>query len=255
MPTIAPKLQDSNINKMTVIPYKENPARKKKQIAAMFDNISKKYDLLNHLLSLGIDIQWRKKAVKILKPYHPKQILDVATGTGDFAIETVTLGPEKIIGVDISEGMLERGRAKIKKLDLQDKIELIIADSEELPFPDNKFDSVIVAFGVRNFENLEKGLSEMLRVTRSGGVIVIIEFSKPSVFPFKQIYNFYFNYILPGIGKIISKDKSAYRYLPDSVNAFPGGNEFASLLENVGYKEVKCHPLTFGISCIYSGSK
>ena len=240
---------------MTILPYKEDKSGKKKQIAMMFNNISRKYDLLNHLLSLGIDISWRKKAINQLKTLQPKKILDVATGTADFAIEAISLKPDKVIGVDISEGMLEQGKEKIKKLKLQQSIELLMADSEDLPFLDNKFDAVIVAFGVRNFENLEKGLSEMIRVTRVGGMVVIIEFSRPPDFPFNYIYNFYFKYILPGIGKIISKDKSAYRYLPDSVMAFPDGENFISILRKTGFKNLKCLPLTFGISCIYTGSK
>ena len=240
---------------MTILPYKEDKSGKKKQIAMMFNNISRKYDLLNHLLSLGIDISWRKKAINQLKTLQPKNILDVATGTADFAIEAISLKPDKVIGVDISEGMLEQGKEKIKKLKLQQSIELLMADSEDLPFLDNKFDAVIVAFGVRNFENLEKGLSEMIRVTRVGGMVVIIEFSRPPDFPFNYIYNFYFKYILPGIGKIISKDKSAYRYLPDSVMAFPDGENFISILRKTGFKNLKCLPLTFGISCIYTGSK
>jgi demethylmenaquinone methyltransferase/2-methoxy-6-polyprenyl-1,4-benzoquinol methylase len=221
----------------------------------MFNNISHKYDLLNHLLSLGIDIRWRKKAVKFLKPIHPKMILDIATGTGDFAIEALSVNPDKVIGVDISEGMLDIGRRKIKRLKLPDKIEFMTGDSEDLSFPDNKFDSVIVAFGVRNFENLEKGLSEMLRVTRPGGMIIIIEFSKPARFPFKQVYHIYFNYILPRVGRLISKDKSAYSYLPASVIAFPERDQFLSILRKTGFINTRCYPLTFGISSIYTASK
>ena len=177
---------------MTVLPYHESEATKKEQVARMFDNISRRYDFLNHLLSLGIDRSWRKKAIRLLEPLHPRLILDLATGTGDFAIEALRLMPEKVIGLDISEGMLKLGNEKIKKRNLQDQIELLKGDSEDIPFPDNKFDAVIVAFGVRNFENLEKGLSEMLRVTREGGKIVIIEFSQPIYFPFKQIYHLYY---------------------------------------------------------------
>jgi len=240
---------------MTVVPYKEGKENKKQQIAAMFNNISPKYDLLNHLLSFGIDISWRRKGVRLLRPLRPATILDVATGTADFAIETLALKPEKVVGVDISEGMLKLGRQKIARKNLQETIELIQADSEELPFHDNKFDAVIVAFGVRNFENLEKGLSEMCRVMRPGGKVVIIEFSKPTKFPFRQAYNFYFKRILPGIGRIISKDRSAYHYLPESVMAFPDGERFIAILQKAGYKELQCIPLTFGISCIYTGSK
>ena len=240
---------------MTVLPYHESEATKKEQVARMFDNISRRYDFLNHLLSLGIDRSWRKKAIRLLEPLHPRLILDLATGTGDFAIEALRLMPEKVIGLDISEGMLKLGNEKIKKRNLQDQIELLKGDSEDIPFPDNKFDAVIVAFGVRNFENLEKGLSEMLRVTREGGKIVIIEFSQPIYFPFKQIYHLYFKYILPKIGKIISRDESAYRYLPASVMAFPQGEAFLSQLDRLGYRELKWHPLTFGISSIYIGTR
>jgi len=186
---------------MNVLPYKDKDTSKKEQIAAMFNSISGKYDFLNHFLSLGIDILWRKRAVRLLKNHQPKLILDIATGTGDFAIEALSLNPEKIIGVDISEGMLSIGREKLIKKNLTDKIELLSGDSEVLPFEDNFFDAVIVSFGVRNFENLEKGLSDMLRVLKPGGKVVILEFSKPKSFPFKQIYQFYFQWILPKIGK------------------------------------------------------
>lgn len=240
---------------MTVLPYQEDPSGKKKQVAAMFNNISHRYDLLNHLLSMGIDIRWRKKAVRLLEHLKPKMILDVATGTGDFAIEALSLNPDKVIGIDIAEGMLDRGREKLKRLKLEDKIELMAGDSEELAFLDNKFDSVIVAFGVRNFENLRKGLSEMLRVIRPGGMAVIIEFSKPKKFPLKQLYNFYFKNVLPGVGRLISKDRSAYSYLPASVMAFPDGEDFLDILRSTGFNETKCYPLTFGISSIYVGRK
>jgi len=240
---------------MTVTPYKDKNSSKKDQVAEMFDNISPNYDFLNHFLSLGIDIIWRKKAVKQLKENKPKLILDVATGTGDFAIEALSLNPDKIIGVDISEGMLEVGRKKLVKKKLDDRIELISGDSEGLPFDDNKFDAVIVAFGVRNFENLEKGLSDIYRVLKSNGKLVVLEFSKPTAFPFKQLYQFYFNWILPKIGKIVSRDQSAYTYLPDSVQAFPDGNKFLDKLEKVGFEKTKCKPLTLGISSIYTGIK
>jgi demethylmenaquinone methyltransferase/2-methoxy-6-polyprenyl-1,4-benzoquinol methylase len=240
---------------MAVVPYKEENKGKKEQVAHMFDNISKKYDLLNHLLSMGIDILWRKKAIKLLKKDQPKHILDIATGTGDFALEALSLKPEKVIGVDISEGMLAVGREKMKKKGVADIIELQTGDSEDLQFQDNSFDAVIASFGVRNFENLEKGLAEMLRVLRPGGRLVIIEFSKPGMFPFKQIYNLYFSTVLPKIGKLISKDRSAYTYLPESVQEFPYGNRFLGILQNVGYKHTKCKPLTFGISSIYTAIK
>ncbi len=240
---------------MTVLPYKEKKTAKKEQVAEMFNNISGKYDFLNHFLSLGIDILWRKKAIKLLKKDQPKLILDIATGTGDFAIEALALNPEKVIGVDISEGMLDMGRKKMIKKGLDKKIELQLGDSEGLLFDDNKFDAIIVSFGVRNFENLEKGLADMLRVLKKGGKVVILEFSRPAKFPFKQIYNFYFRSILPKIGKLISKDSAAYTYLPESVNAFPDGQNFLDVLEKVGFKNTECKSLTFGISSIYTGIK
>ncbi|WP_114748273.1 bifunctional demethylmenaquinone methyltransferase/2-methoxy-6-polyprenyl-1,4-benzoquinol methylase UbiE [Pleomorphovibrio marinus] len=240
---------------MAVVPYKDNNEGKKEQVASMFNNISKKYDLLNHVLSLGIDISWRKKAVKLLKDDAPKLILDIATGTGDFAIEALALNPDKVIGVDISEGMLEEGRKKLKKKKLDHRIELQLGDSEKLLFPENKFDAVIVSFGVRNFEDLEKGLSDMYRVLKPGGKTVIVEFSKPKKFPLKQVYHLYFKYILPKIGKLVSKDNSAYTYLPESVQAFPDGKDFLKILETVGFKNTTCKPLTFGISSIYVGEK
>jgi demethylmenaquinone methyltransferase/2-methoxy-6-polyprenyl-1,4-benzoquinol methylase len=240
---------------MTVVPYKEEKAGKKEQVAKMFNSISGNYDFLNHFLSLGIDISWRKKAIQLLKSTQPKLILDVATGTGDFALEALKLNPDKIIGIDISEGMLNVGRKKIKEKNLEQRIELIEGDSENLPFEQNKFDAVIVAFGVRNFENLERGLSEMLRVLRPGGKIVILEFSKPAGFPFRQLYHFYFKFILPKIGRVVSRDQAAYTYLPESVQAFPDGNQFLDILQRLGYKNTTCKPLTFGISSLYTGIK
>ena len=240
---------------MEVVPYKDNSTGKKEQVAVMFDNISGKYDFLNHFLSFGIDILWRKKAIRMLNKNRPEYILDVATGTGDFAIEALKLNPEKIIGIDISKGMLEVGRNKINKLNLQDRIELRYGDSENLPFEDNKFDAVIVAFGVGNFENLDSGLKEIYRVMTQGGKAVILEFSVPEVFPLKQLFNFYFNTVLPQIGRFISKDNAAYSYLPESVKEFPNGEDFVYLLKNVGFKKVSCNRLTFGISAIYTGQK
>jgi demethylmenaquinone methyltransferase/2-methoxy-6-polyprenyl-1,4-benzoquinol methylase len=240
---------------LTVVPYKDDRSGKKEQVARMFDSISGNYDFLNHFLSLGIDIRWRKKAVKLLALGHPKLILDVATGTGDFAVETLKLNPDKVIGIDISEGMLEVGRKKMKARGLDDRIELISGDSENLPFEENKFDAVVVAFGVRNFENLEKGLAEMHRVLKPGGRMVVLEFSKPRSFPFKQLYHFYFTYILPKIGKVVSRDPAAYTYLPESVQAFPDGDSFISILDRLGFKNTICKPLTFGISSLYIGVK
>lgn len=240
---------------LTVVPYKEDSAGKKQQVARMFDSISGNYDFLNHFLSLGIDIRWRKKAIKMLAKDNPKLILDVATGTGDFAVETLKLNPDHVIGVDISEGMLDVGRKKIKERGLDHKIDLRLGDSENLPFEENKFDAVIVAFGVRNFENLEKGLAEMYRVLRPGGRVVVLEFSKPTSFPLKQFYHFYFTFILPKIGKLISKDPAAYTYLPESVRAFPDGELFTGILNKIGFNKTECKPLTFGISSLYTGTK
>lgn len=240
---------------MSVVPYKDKQGSKKEQVATMFDNISGNYDFLNHFLSLGIDIAWRKKAIRQLKDLQPKQILDIATGTGDFAIEALALKPDKVTGVDISEGMLAVGRQKMKKKGLDQKIELLSGDSEALQFEDNKFDAVIVSFGVRNFEHLEKGLADMYRVLKPGGRTVILEFSKPKSFPFKQLYHFYFKWILPKIGNTISKDQVAYTYLPESVRAFPDGQNFLEILEKVGFKNTQCKPLTLGISSIYIGTK
>ena len=221
----------------------------------MFDSISGNYDFLNHFLSLGIDIRWRRKAVKLLARGKPKLILDVATGTGDFAVETLKLNPDKVIGIDISEGMLEVGRKKMKDRGYDSRIELLSGDSENLPFEENKFDAVVVGFGVRNFENLEKGLAEMYRVLKPGGRMVVLEFSKPTMFPFKQLFNFYFNFILPKIGKLISRDPAAYTYLPESVQAFPDGDSFVRILNRIGFKDTLCKPLTLGISSLYTGIK
>ena len=221
----------------------------------MFNNISKRYDFLNHFLSLGIDKIWRRQAINFLKPLKPKQMLDVATGTGDFAIQALKLNPDKVVGVDISEGMLEVGRQKISRLKLTERIELKSGDSENLGFEENKFDAVTVAFGVRNFENLEKGLAEIFRVIRPGGMLVVLEFSRPRTFPFKQVYNFYFKTILPRIGRLVSKDNAAYTYLPESVEAFPDGVAFENILKKVGFKNTACKPLTFGVSSIYTARK
>ncbi len=237
------------------VPYKESEAGKKQQVAEMFNKISKKYDFLNHFLSLGIDIYWRRRAISLLSKDNPKLILDIATGTGDFAIEALKLNPEQVIGIDISEGMLQVGREKMRKNGYNRVIELKFGDSEKLHFEDNKFDSVIVAFGVRNFEKLQVGLENMYRVLKPGGKTVILEFSRPHMFPFKQIYDFYFRLILPKIGRIVSGDNSAYKYLPESVLEFPHGDKFLKILENVGFKNNKCIPLTFGISSIYIGQK
>lgn len=239
-----------------VVPYKEKETGKREQIAEMFDNISPKYDLLNRLLSGGIDVWWRKKAISMLRSAQPKIILDIATGTGDLAVEAVKqLKPEKVIGVDISEGMLAIGREKMKKIGMENVIELRSGDSEKLLFDNNTFDAVIVSFGVRNFENLEKGLTDMHRVTKPGGTCLIVEFSKPKTPIIKQLYWLYNSTILPLIGKIISKDKAAYSYLPESVKAFPEGNDFLQVFEKAGFSETKSVPLTFGICTVYIGKK
>lgn len=242
-------------NSEEVKPYKEKEGGKKQQVADMFNNIAPKYDLLNHTLSLGIDILWRKKAVRLISPFQPKKVLDIATGTADFAIEDLNSGAEKVVGLDISEGMLNLGKQKIKKKHLDDRIKLLLGDSENLPFDDASFNAITVGFGVRNFENLKKGLSEMYRVLAPGGVCAVLEFSKPKTFPIKNLYNFYFKRVLPGIGKSISKDNAAYTYLPDSVQAFPDGQEFLNILEEVGYKNTKQYPVTFGIATIYIAEK
>lgn len=221
----------------------------------MFDHISPRYDFLNHFLSMGIDIRWRKKAISKLKKYQPKTILDVATGTGDFAIEAMTLQPESITGIDLSEGMLQKGRKKIADKKLENTIQLLKGDSEALPFPDNQFDAVTVAFGVRNFENLNKGLTEINRVLKPGGILIVLEFSKPTVFPVKQLYGFYFKYLLPLMGKVISSDNSAYTYLPESVKAFPDGKTFVNILNECGFTNGSYDSLSFGIASIYKAGK
>jgi len=239
-----------------VVPYHEDQGTKKEQVADMFNNISKTYDFLNHFLSLGIDIIWRKKAINELKSIQPKLILDVATGTGDFAFEALSiLKPDKIIGVDISRGMLDVAQQKIDKRGESSRFEVKLGDSEKLPFDENIFDAVTVAYGVRNFENLEKGLADIQRVLKPGGKAVVLEFSKPKVFPVKQLYKFYFNYITPSIGKLFSKDARAYTYLPESVAAFPDGGTFVALMDKTGFKNTKCRPLAFGICSIYTGIK
>lgn len=221
----------------------------------MFNNIAHRYDFLNHFLSLGIDKLWRKKAIRILKDQHPKIILDIATGTGDFAIEALALNPDAIKGIDISDQMLEFGRRKITKLGAEKTIELLQGDSENMVFNDHTFDAVTVGFGVRNFENLEKGLSEIYRVLKKQGTLIILEFSSPQAFPVKHIYHFYFMKILPFFGKIISKDSRAYTYLPESVKAFPSGNNFLKKLHDAGFTNTNCLPLTFGIASIYTAKK
>jgi demethylmenaquinone methyltransferase/2-methoxy-6-polyprenyl-1,4-benzoquinol methylase len=238
-----------------VKPYGDEDRSKKEEVAEMFNNISGRYDFLNHFLSLGIDKIWRRKAVKKLKEINPKRILDIATGTGDFAIQSLVLKPKEVVGVDISAGMLDVGKTKMKAKGVDHIVRMELGDSENLSFEDAYFDAVTVAFGVRNFEHLEKGLSEMLRVTRSGGRIVILEFSKPKRFPVKQYFAFHSRYIIPFFGKRISKDGRAYAYLPESVAAFPEGKDFTDILTQVGYEKVSAETVSGGIATIYSGFK
>ena len=222
----------------------------------MFDNIAHKYDFLNHFFSMGIDVLWRKKCIRILRKENPSTIIDMATGTGDFALEAIRMGLDAhVTGVDLSQGMLDVGIEKIKSRGYQDKISMQQGDSENLPFDDNSFDAYTVGFGVRNFENLNKGLSEMHRVLNPGGITVILEFSKPKSFPIKQLFGFYFKYIMPTIGNLLSKDSSAYTYLPESVMAFPEGEDFLNEMGKVGFKNLRQKKLTGGIASIYIGYK
>ena len=240
----------------SVVPYKNTDQSKKEQVATMFNDIAGKYDFLNRFLSAGTDIGWRKKALKQLESIDAKKLLDVATGTADVAIMAAKqLKLTKIIGIDISDGMLDVGRQKIVKANLQNTIELLNGDSEAINFPDNTFDAVTVAFGVRNFEHLETGLQEMFRVLKPGGKLVILEFSKPKQFLFKGFYNLYMNLVAPGFGKMIAKNKEAYQYLNDSVQAFPEGDAFTNIMEKVGYTSITSKKLTFGICTIYCGKK
>lgn len=238
-----------------VVPDAGSNLSKKEQVADMFNNIAGKYDFLNHFLSLGIDKGWRKKAIAAIGTVHPKTILDVATGTGDLAIAALELNPEKIVGIDIAQQMLDVGTRKIAEMNLSDKISLQAGDSEHIQFDDNSFDAITCAYGVRNFENLEAGLKEMFRVLRPGGKVAILEFSHPKKFPMKQLYRFYFRYILPSIGKLVSKHSTAYTYLPESVKAFPEGAVFCEILKKCGFNNTKARPLTFGITTLYVASK
>ncbi len=239
-----------------VKPYEEDRDSKKQQISKMFNNIAPYYDFLNHFLSLGIDKGWRKKAIRELQTLQPQRILDVATGTADVAIAIAkTLQPKQVIGLDIAVEMLDIGRKKVKQQDLDEVVELIDGDAENLPFENNTFDAVTVAFGVRNFEDLLAGMNEIQRVLKPDGKLVVLEFSKPQLFPLKQLFQFYFKYILPFIGKITSKDPKAYRYLYESVQAFPDGKEFIKVMEKAGFQQNQQKSLTFGISSLYVGNK
>lgn len=238
-----------------VKPYSDSELTKKQQVEQMFDNISGNYDLLNRILSMGIDVSWRKKVVKSVQNQNPSTILDIATGTGDLAIAMAKATQAKITGFDLSAGMLEVGKRKVSEEKLDNRIEMIQGDAENMPFDDNSFDVITVAFGVRNFENLKKGLDEIYRVLKPGGKFIILEFSQPESFPMKQLYNFYSKNILPRIGKRISKDQSAYTYLPDSVKAFAYGEEMKNILKSSNFVQPFDKKLTFGIASIYESLK
>lgn len=238
-----------------VIPYKDSNLDKKTQVTKMFNTISKNYDSLNRIISLGIDVKWRKRVVGIISKNNPNTILDIATGTGDLAIAMVKTGAKKIVGLDISTGMLEVGKAKIHDKQLESTIDLVVGDSENLSYNDNSFDAITVAFGVRNFENLEKGLKEIYRVLAPKGTLAILETSVPTKTPFKQGYYIYTKYILSAIGKIFSKDKVAYNYLSESAAIFPYGKNFNNILSKIGFIAIEHKPQTFGVATIYIASK
>jgi demethylmenaquinone methyltransferase/2-methoxy-6-polyprenyl-1,4-benzoquinol methylase len=240
----------------TVVPDLASNLPKKEQVALMFDQIAPQYDFLNRFLSAGIDISWRKKTLLKLKKDNPQCILDVATGTADLAImASRLLSPQKITGIDISEGMLELGRKKILQGGLQEQITLHTGDSEAIPMDNDQFDAVTVSFGVRNFQNLEKGLQEILRVLRPGGKLVVLEFSRPSLPGVQQLYNLYMNIVTPGVGRIFSKSRTAYQYLNDSVQKFPEGKDFVTIMEKTGFKNTSFQRLSLGICTIYMGEK
>jgi len=238
-----------------VTPYKDSGLGKKEQVAQMFDTISGNYDGLNRVISFGIDVKWRKKVLKLVAAKNPHTILDIATGTGDLAILMAQTNAQEIIGADISEGMMEVGRKKVTEKALDSRIKLVYGDSENLPFEDAYFDAITVAFGIRNFETLEKGLAEILRVLKPGGIFVILETSVPTKFPYKQGYTFYSKYMLPLIGRLFSKDRSAYAYLSESASVFPHGEMLNNILRKIGFIEVKHLPQTMGVATIYSASK
>lgn len=238
-----------------IVPYKKSKLDKKKQVEQMFDTISEKYDHLNRVISFGIDVKWRKKVVALVAAKNPTAILDIATGTGDLIISLAKTDAQKLIGLDISEGMLSVGRKKIAEKNLENRIEMVQGDSEELPFETNSFDAITVAFGVRNFEHLEKGLTEICRVLKPGGTFVVLETSVPTKTPFKQGYGLYCNHVLPLIGKLFSKDRVAYSYLSESAASFPYGKSFNNILKKTGFTNVKDIPQTFGVATIYTASK
>ncbi|HEU4788054.1 MAG TPA: bifunctional demethylmenaquinone methyltransferase/2-methoxy-6-polyprenyl-1,4-benzoquinol methylase UbiE [Flavobacterium sp.] len=238
-----------------ITPYKDSSLSKKEQVAKMFDTISGNYDSLNRVISFGIDVKWRKKVLQLVAETNPEKILDIATGTGDLAILMAQTQAKKIIGLDISAGMLEIGVKKIEEKKLSQTIEMVLGDSENMPFEDHFFDAITVAFGVRNFEHLEKGLAEILRVLKPGGIFVILETSVPEKTPYKQGYSFYTKNILPLIGKLFSKDNVAYGYLSESAASFPYGEALNNILRKTGFINVKAMPQTFGVATIYSASK
>lgn len=239
----------------SVKPYNSADKSKKEEVAEMFDNISGSYDFLNRSLSMGVDISWRKKTVKQVKATGANHVLDIATGTGDLAIMMVKRGIGAVTGADLSAGMLKVGEKKVKEQGLESQIKLIQADSEQLPFADETFDAATIAFGIRNFENPVKGMTEIRRTLKPGSTLFILEFSKPTRFPFKQFFGFYFRFVLPVWGKMISKDSSAYSYLPESINAFPHGRAFLDLMEQAGFKNAKQQKLAFGVASLYSATK
>lgn len=248
----------SKIQKMSkqITPYKESTLGKKEQVTQMFDNISGNYDGLNRVISMGIDVKWRKKVIELVKAKNPENALDIATGTGDLAIMMAeATAAKKIIGLDLSVGMLEVGKKKILDKNLADKIDMVVGDSENIPYPDNYFEAITVSFGIRNFETLEKGLAEIYRVLKPGGIFVILETSVPTKFPFKQGYGFYTKFILPLIGKIFSKDNNAYGYLSESAANFPFGETLNNILRKISFIECKAMPQTFGVATIYTATK
>ncbi len=238
-----------------VTPYKDSQLGKKEQVAQMFDTISGGYDGMNRVISFGIDVKWRKKVLKLVSDTKPETILDIATGTGDLAILMAQSGAKKIVGVDISKGMLEVGRKKVSAKNLDNRITLEFGDSEALPFPDNSFDAITVSFGIRNFESLEQGLSQILRVLKPGGIFVILETSVPEKTPFRQGYHLYTKRILPLLGRLFSRDDSAYAYLSESASVFPYGEKLNNILRKIGFIDVVSRPQTFGVATIYTATK
>jgi demethylmenaquinone methyltransferase/2-methoxy-6-polyprenyl-1,4-benzoquinol methylase len=239
----------------SVLPYKDSSLGKKEQVTQMFDTISGNYDGLNRIITLGIDVKWRKKVVALVAATNPDSILDIATGTGDLAILMATTSAKKIIGLDLSVGMLDVGKKKIESKNLDSKIEMVVGDSENIPYANDYFDAITVSFGIRNFETLEKGLAEIYRVLKPNGILVILETSVPTKFPFKQGYSFYTKFMLPIIGKIFSKDNNAYGYLSESAANFPFGEALNNILQKVSFTECKALPQTFGVATIYTATK